>query len=148
MSRLRATALAAVIGATVVALGYGVAGAGAGASNPPARGPGLVTVTVDIHYSRFGLRELHVRAGTLVRFVIHNADPINHEFVVGGPAVHAAHTHGTEITHPPVPGEVSVGPGERGVTTYRFDRPGRVVYACHLPGHLAYGMVGEITVVP
>jgi uncharacterized cupredoxin-like copper-binding protein len=55
--------------------------------------------------------------------------------------------HGTEMSHPPVPGEVSVHPHDTGETIYRFDRPGSVEYACHLPGHLAYGMKGEITVV-
>ena len=32
-------------------------------------------------------------------------------------------------------------------TTYRFDGPGRLLYGCHLPGHWAYGMRGEIRVV-
>ena len=30
---------------------------------------------------------------------------------------------------------------------FMFAEPGTVTYACHLPRHLAYGMVGEITVV-
>jgi uncharacterized cupredoxin-like copper-binding protein len=46
-----------------------------------------------------------------------------------------------------VPGEVSVGAHETGETIYRFDRPGAVEFACHLAGHLAYGMRGDITVV-
>jgi uncharacterized cupredoxin-like copper-binding protein len=110
-------------------------------------GPGLVTVRVDIRHSRVRLDGLRVRRGTLVRFAVRNHDPINHEFVVGPPSVHAAHAHGTERTHPPVPGEVSVGPDSIGETVYRFDRAGTVEYASHLPGHLAYGMVGELTVV-
>ena len=146
MIRLRAAAIALAIGAGVVVGGYGLAAAGAGASERDALGPGLVTVHVDIRYSHFGIDGLRVHAGTLVRFVIRNRDPINHEFVVGPASVHAAHVHGTERTHPPVPGEVSVGPHQIGETIYRFDRPSTVVYACHLAGHLAYGMVGEITV--
>ena len=47
-----------------------------------------MTVRVDIRYSHFALDGLRVRAGTLVRFVVRNHDPINHEFVVG-PAVGA-----------------------------------------------------------
>ena len=35
-----------------------------------------------------------------------------------------------------------------GVTFYEFDQPGDFLYACHLPGHVAYGMFGNITVVP
>jgi plastocyanin len=32
------------------------------------------------------------------------------------------------------------------VTFYRFEAPGTYEYACHLRGHLAYGMVGDIVV--
>jgi uncharacterized cupredoxin-like copper-binding protein len=41
---------------------------------------------------------------------------------------------------------VSVGAGDDGLTTYLFDRAGTYVYACHLPGHAAYGMKGVFTV--
>jgi uncharacterized cupredoxin-like copper-binding protein len=146
MSRGRVALVAVAVGALVVVAGYGVTTARAGASAGPALGPGTVTVDVDVRYSRFGLDDLRVRRGTLVRFVVHNRDPINHEFVVGGASVHAAHARGSERTHPPVPGEVSVGAHDVGVTVYRFDRRGTVEYACHLPGHVAYGMVGEIDV--
>ncbi|MBK5289780.1 MAG: hypothetical protein JJE46_15065 [Acidimicrobiia bacterium] len=148
MTKLRAGVVALLIGAGVTGLGYGIAGAGAGASGPTPLGPGLVTIDVGIEHSRFDVSAYRVRVGTLVRFVVTNHDPINHEFVVGDASVHAHHEHGTESSHPPVPGEVSVGPGERAVTVMRFDRAGHVTYACHLPGHLAYGMVGEIEVVP
>jgi uncharacterized cupredoxin-like copper-binding protein len=100
-------------------------------------------------HSRFSLPpDLTVQQGTLVEFVLTNDDPINHEFVIGDEEVHRLHESGTEAFHPPVPGEVSVGPGERGITTYLFDEPGVVRYVCHLPGHAAYGMEGEVRVVP
>ena len=63
------------------------------------------------------------------------------------PEVHARHEGGHEAEHPPVPGELSVGPDEQGVTSYVFDEPGTVEMACHLPGHYAFGMRGEIAVV-
>ncbi|MGE3618985.1 MAG: plastocyanin/azurin family copper-binding protein [Acidimicrobiia bacterium] len=110
-------------------------------------GPGLVTVEVSIDRSRFSVEHLEVRQGTLVQFVVDNQDPIDHELVVGGEDVHARHSTGTERRHPPVPGEVSVPPDARGATFYRFDDAGTVVFACHLPGHAAYGMVGEVEVV-
>jgi uncharacterized cupredoxin-like copper-binding protein len=47
-----------------------------------------------------------------------------------------------------VPGEVSVAPLESGATFYEFDEPGRYFVACHLPGHLAYGMQGWVVVEP
>jgi uncharacterized cupredoxin-like copper-binding protein len=113
-----------------------------------ALGPGLVTVTVGVHYSKFSIDTLNVYAGTTVRFLIRNDDPIHHEFIVGDAQVHARHERGSEATHPPVPGEVSVGPGELGETFYQFAKPGRYEFACHLPGHLAFGMRGWVVVDP
>ena len=87
-----------------------------------------------------------MREGTLVRFVIRNDDPIRHEFVLGPPEVHARHAAGTEALHPPVPGEVSLDPGETAETIYVFDAPGHLEYMCHLPGHAQYGMRGTVHV--
>jgi uncharacterized cupredoxin-like copper-binding protein len=136
------TALA--FGAAVVAFGYGVDANGASAS---ALGPGLVDVTIDVHYSKFEPRHLRVHQGTLVRFTIQNHDPIRHEFIVGPPEVHARHEHGTEAEHPPVPGETSIDPNDSAGTVYLFDTPGVIRFECHLPGHVAYGMTGDVTVV-
>lgn len=144
--RTRTVLLALVVAAAVTVAGYGVA---AVASDPHAAalGPGAVTVTLDIEHSRFSPAELTVRAGTLVRFEVVNGDPIDHELIVGPPEVHAVHAVGTERFHPPVPGEVSVGPNGTATTVYAFDEPGTVEFACHLPGHLAYGMRGTVEVV-
>jgi uncharacterized cupredoxin-like copper-binding protein len=149
VNRLAAAAVVALITIGATTAGYAVAASvGADTEAKTPLGPGLLTVNVDMSYSTYSLQDLHVYEGTLVRFVVTNHDPINHEFIVGDDAVHARHAHGHEAFHPPVPGEVSVGPGETGLTTYLFDQPGTVVYACHLPRHLEYGMVGEITVDP
>ncbi|HET9729066.1 MAG TPA: plastocyanin/azurin family copper-binding protein [Acidimicrobiia bacterium] len=119
----------------------------AGAANASSvLGPGLVDVTIDIHHSAFSISSLRVRAGSVVRFTIRNTDPIEHEFIVGPQSVHDAHERGTEAVHPPIPGEVSIDPLDVGETFYRFDQPGRVLFACHLPGHFKYGMHGWITV--
>jgi len=149
MRWLLATVAALLLGAATVGVGYAIdASASANAKPSDALGPGLVTVRVGIHYSKFSTNEIRVRTGTTVRFVIDNQDPINHEFIVGDASVHARHERGTEQAHPPVPGEVSVAPGDDGLTIYRFDEPGRYEFACHLPGHLAFGMKGWVDVVP
>jgi len=116
------------------------------AETPTVLGPGLVTVNVDIHDSAFSLSILHVQPGTLVRFLVHNNDPIYHEFIVGDAKVHALHEYGTERVHPPIPGEVTIAPLDVGETFYEFDTPGRYLFACHLPGHFAYGMKGWVVV--
>ena len=109
-------------------------------------GGGERTVTVDVHHSRFSIEQLNVRPGETVRLVLRNSDPIPHELIVGDQSVQDVHEAGSEARHGDRPGEVSVGPGATAVTTYRFDRPGRLLFGCHLPGHWAYGMRGTIHV--
>jgi uncharacterized cupredoxin-like copper-binding protein len=104
------------------------------------------TIELTIEHSRFSTDRIEVAAGTTVRFVVVNDDPIHHELIVGPPEVHRRHASGTEASHPPVPGEVSVGPNETATTTYTFGGAGEVVFACHLPGHLEYGMEGVVLV--
>ena len=146
MRRTTRFALAFLVAGATAFAGYAINdGAHAQTTNGPL-GPGLVTVDVGIHYSKFSISTLHVHTGTLVRFLVHNNDPIHHEFIVGDASVHLRHEHGTEATHPPVPGEVSVAPLDVGETSYRFDKPGRFLFACHLPGHFAYGMKGWVVV--
>jgi uncharacterized cupredoxin-like copper-binding protein len=138
-------AIAVVVAVTTLLVGYAIADNGR-AEASTTLGPGLVTVTVDIHYSRFSISTLHVRQGTTVRFLVRNHDPIAHEFIVGDKQVHLRHQFGTHAAHPPVPGEVSVAAADVGETFYRFDQPGSFEFACHLPGHLAFGMKGWVTV--
>lgn len=145
MNRIARLGLAVALGALVATVGYAIDASG---SEHDALGPGAVRVEVGIENSRFDLEPLRVQEGTLVEFVVQNADPIDHELVVGDEDVHRRHASGTERRHPPVPGEVSVAPGDRALTFYEFNEAGSVVYACHLPGHVAYGMQGTIQVVP
>ena len=138
-------AVAAAVAVLVTSTGYAVTASG---TEQPALGPGVVTIEVGIDQSRFDIGSLRVREGTLVELVVRNDDPIDHELVVGTPEVHERHRDGSERRHPPVPGEVSVAPGATGMTYYEFTEAGSITYACHLPGHEAYGMRGTIEVVP
>jgi uncharacterized cupredoxin-like copper-binding protein len=131
--------LCATTAATALATGASSSGGGVA-------GPGRVTVTLDIEHSRFAPDRIEVRPQTTVTFVVVNHDPIGHELIVGDAEVHARHESGTHGKHGAVPGEVSVAPHETARTTYDFHEPGTVLIACHLPGHYAYGMVGEVVV--
>jgi uncharacterized cupredoxin-like copper-binding protein len=127
--------------------GLGLAAAGGDASaGGTVLGPGRATTTIGIEHSRFSTDRIVVAAGTQVTFVVENDDPIGHELIVGPPEVHRRHATGTHATHPPVPGEVTVPALEAATTTYTFDEPGTFTFACHLPGHVSFGMVGEVVV--
>jgi uncharacterized cupredoxin-like copper-binding protein len=137
---------AAVVAASLTGLGVAAAG-GSSATDGDELGPGRATVELGIEHSAFSTDRIVVRAGTTLTFALDNGDPIGHELVVGPPEVHARHAEGTEAAHAPVPGEVTVPALAAASTTYAFDEPGTVTFACHLPGHVAYGMVGEVVVV-
>jgi uncharacterized cupredoxin-like copper-binding protein len=139
-------ASAIIAGSATAAVGYVLADDGR-SPKPEPLGPGTVTVVVDIEHSRFLPASLRVVEGTEVRFVLSNDDPISHELIIGPPEIHDRHRNGTEATHRPKPGEISLAPDEQGVTTYLFDQAGTVEMACHLPGHYDYGMRGKVEVV-
>jgi uncharacterized cupredoxin-like copper-binding protein len=127
-----------------LALAFGVAGMAAALADVPGAGP--VTIEIPIRYSHFERDTLSVRTGSVVTFVLHNGDPIDHEWIVGDTAVHARHRAGTEPVHASRPTEVTVRAGTTVRTTVTFSKPGTYLYICHLPGHEAYGMVGTIRV--
>jgi uncharacterized cupredoxin-like copper-binding protein len=106
-------------------------------------------ISVEIHHSHFVPSSISLGANQTVHFVVHNTDPIDHEFIVGDQATQNRHEHGTEDHHDgSVPGEISVPAGAVAETTYHFGPPGQpqIFYGCHLPGHWAYGMHGLIRV--
>jgi uncharacterized cupredoxin-like copper-binding protein len=104
------------------------------------------TVDVTLKHSRFTPAQIDVPMGVPVRFVIRNLDPIDHEWIIGGPDLHARHRTGTEPAHDTVTTEVTVPALETRTTTVTFDRPGLLAVICHLPGHESYGMVGSLRV--
>jgi uncharacterized cupredoxin-like copper-binding protein len=135
---------------TVVAFlalaGLGATACGTASADSGSPDPVLRTVDVTIHYSHFDPSSFSFPPGTTVRFVVRNTDPIDHEFIVGDQAVQDAHESGTEAYHPPRPGEMTVPADTTRATIVTFARPGSLTFACHLPGHYAYGMHGVIRI--
>jgi uncharacterized cupredoxin-like copper-binding protein len=105
---------------------------------------GPKTVGITARYSRFEPDRVTVKPGSTVRFVIHNADPIDHEFIIGPPETHDIHERGEPHFHTgAVQGEVTVPAGATVETTWTFGPSGEVAYGCHLAGHWDYGMHGK-----
>jgi uncharacterized cupredoxin-like copper-binding protein len=109
--------------------------------------PELKTVVVNINHSQFDPAGFEFEAGETVRFVIHNGDPIDHEFILGDEHVQLVHENGTEKHHGAIPGEVSIPAGETRTTTYTFGEAEKLIIGCHLPRHYDYGMRADVTVV-
>jgi uncharacterized cupredoxin-like copper-binding protein len=119
-------------------------------SGPGAGGGPDRTVVVTMHHSRFQPARLQVAPGERVRFVLRNTDPIDHEFILGDEGVQRRHEAGRQRQHHgEVPGERSVPAGQEAATTYAFPAAPAgltLTFACHLPGHYAYGMHGTVRV--
>jgi uncharacterized cupredoxin-like copper-binding protein len=103
-------------------------------------------IRIGIEHSAFSVEDIDVVPGEVVRFVLSNTDPIDHEFILGDDAVQERHEDGEEAEHGAVPGEVSIPAGSTAETTYTFGGAGTLTFACHLPGHFAYGMVGRVII--
>ncbi|MGH2711437.1 MAG: cupredoxin domain-containing protein [Actinomycetota bacterium] len=103
-------------------------------------------VSVNIRFSRYHPERFEFPAGSTVKFVVINKDPIDHEFLIGDERVQQIHEEGTEAHHGDKPGEISIAAGTTRATTYTFNEPGTLIVGCHLPGHYAFGMSGEIEV--
>ncbi len=125
--------LATAIGAAVVAGSVG-----------GDRGP--LVVELVMRYSAYEPSLITVPAGRPVTFVLVNADPIDHEWIVGDEGVHDRHRTGTEPVHDARPTEVSVSALSERRTTVTFAEPGTLTFVCHLPGHEAYGMRGTVVI--
>jgi uncharacterized cupredoxin-like copper-binding protein len=109
--------------------------------------------TVEIRMTdsmRFGPDRLEVRQGETVRFRIHNAGRVMHEFVIGTAeelAEHAALMKKFPNMEHDEPYMAHVAPGKTGEIVWTFNRTGEFDFACLLPGHYDAGMAGRIRVV-
>jgi uncharacterized cupredoxin-like copper-binding protein len=120
------------------------------ACSPAGGSPAARTVAVTIHYSHFSPARFGVAAGETVRFTITNSDPIDHEFILGDQSVQDREEAGTDRIHDgSIPGMVSAPAGTTVSTVVTFPpHPAQpsLIYACHLPGHYAYGMRGSLQI--
>lgn len=104
------------------------------------------TVTITMRYSHFLPASVTVPKGVPVTFILDNADPIGHEWIVGDELTHRRHRTGTEPHHGDRPTEQSIDALASVRTTVTFPKAGAYRYVCHLPGHEQYGMVGVVIV--
>jgi uncharacterized cupredoxin-like copper-binding protein len=118
----------------------------ASAACAPVAASGPTTVEIVLRHSHFEPATVAVPAGVPVTFILKNADPIDHEWMVGDDAFHQRHRTGTEAVHDTRPTEVTIHAGRERRTVLTFAAPGVLSYICHLPGHEQYGMAGQLTI--
>lgn len=98
---------------------------------------------------RFTPAKFTAKQGETVRFVIHNAGQLKHEFVLGTRKALLAHYEemkkNPEMEHAD-PNMVTVAPGQTGEVIWRFTKAGTVAIGCLQPGHYDAGMKGAVKV--
>jgi uncharacterized cupredoxin-like copper-binding protein len=114
--------------------------------------PAKVTRTIVIEMSdrmRFSPDLLTVKLGETVRLRVSNGGAALHELVLGTPAELARHAELMK-KHPGMehdePYMAHVPAGRRNDIVWTFNRAGRFMFGCLLPGHWEAGMQGHIEV--
>ena len=99
---------------------------------------------------RFDKIRLHVRAGETVRFIVTNNGQLTHEFIIGDAREQAEHEKEMQqmagMDMPDEPNGITLKPGQTKSLIWTFNQKGEIEFACHVPGHFAAGMIGEIFV--
>ena len=117
--------------------------------HPGKPGADIQTIKVIASDSRFDPTRIAIKRGATVRFVVTNQGRAEHEFILGDAHKQAEHDRemaarqGMKMHH--VTG-VSVAPGQTQVFFWKFTNTGVLQFACHVPGHYAAGMFGEVRV--
>jgi len=121
--------------------------------------------------NRYTPENIKVKKGDTILFVIINNGRFVHEFNIGTANMHKVHQkemmmmveHGVlepdKVNHARMkmdmgggktmehndPNSALVEPGKLAEIIWRFDKTGKLEFACNVPGHYESGMVGNIT---
>ena len=108
------------------------------------------TVRVDAGDTTFNVKQIQVKAGETVRFVITSKSSIPHEFVIASHDEHLEHRKmmqemaGMEMDDEP--NAVTINPGQTKELIWKFGKDKDVEFACDIPGHAEQGMAGKFRV--
>jgi uncharacterized cupredoxin-like copper-binding protein len=121
-----------------------------------------VRVLMNDHF-RYRPSSIMVRAGQRITFAVTNTGKLSHEFILGDRAAQLDHEREMQAggdgmdmdmdAHMHMEGSghadagLTVPPGQTRRLSWTFDKPGIVLYGCHVLGHWAAGMRGTIVVV-
>jgi uncharacterized cupredoxin-like copper-binding protein len=120
----------------------------AGKPGDPGKASRTIEVTMD-DSMRYTPEKISVKAGETIRFFVRNTGKIQHEMVIG--SMDELKEHAEMMRKMPgmqhdEPNMITLKAGQRGGIVWHFDKPGKVDFACLVPGHMEAGMVGKVMV--
>jgi len=126
-----------------------------GGATGTAGGPGKAsdvtrTVRIDAGDTAFNVKQIQVKAGETIKFVIASKSSIPHEFVIASHDEHLEHRKmmqemaGMEMDDEP--NAVTIDPGQTKELIWKFGKDKDVEFACDIPGHAEQGMAGKFRI--
>jgi uncharacterized cupredoxin-like copper-binding protein len=107
------------------------------------------TITVVMREMEFEPSRIEVHRGEQIRFVLQNAGTESHEFVLATTEENRKHEEVMKkfpnMEHDD-PNAKRVPASARAELLWRFTKPGEFEFACLIPDHREYGMVGTVVV--
>jgi uncharacterized cupredoxin-like copper-binding protein len=108
------------------------------------------TIRVDAKDIGFMMKQIQVKAGETIRFVVTNKGQIPHEFAIASAKEHEEHSammaQMPDMVHEE-PNVISLKPGETKELVWRFGSDTGIEFSCNLPGHREQGMKGAFRLV-
>jgi uncharacterized cupredoxin-like copper-binding protein len=115
----------------------------------PARTVDITMSETDDGQMVFTPHAFQATPGEQVRFKIHNAGQLEHEFVLATPEANLKHAFemqkNPDMEHDD-PNAIRLASGQSGEILWKFTNSGEFEFACLLPGHREAGMIGQAAV--
>jgi uncharacterized cupredoxin-like copper-binding protein len=107
------------------------------------------TIEVTMSEMEFTPSRIEVKRGEQIRFVVRNAGKEDHEFLLASTEDNLKHAEvmkkNPKMEHDD-PNGVRLAPKKSAEVLWKFTKAGTFEYACLIPDHRDYGMIGRITV--
>jgi uncharacterized cupredoxin-like copper-binding protein len=107
------------------------------------------TIEIELSEMTYEPIRIEVKRGEQIRFVLRNAGTEDHEFLLATTAENLKHAEVMKkyphMEHDD-PNGVRIAPRKSAEILWRFTKRGAFEYACLIPNHRDYGMVGHVTV--
>jgi uncharacterized cupredoxin-like copper-binding protein len=103
------------------------------------------TVRIEARDTAFNVKQIQVRQGETIKFLVANKGELRHEFSIASHSEHAEHRammqQMPDMIHND-PNVITIEPGQTRELIWKFGKDTNVEFACDLPGHAEQGMAG------
>jgi uncharacterized cupredoxin-like copper-binding protein len=107
-------------------------------------------VRIEARDTAFNVKQIQVKAGETIKFVVTNKGKVRHEFAIASSKEHEEHRkmmqQMPDMQHDE-PNVATIEPGETKEIIWKFGKDTDVEFSCNIPGHAEQGMKGAFRVM-